>query len=172
MSWGAKKRKAGFFGLEFCINGLPAAASTQHAEHSICTIGAVPRSTGSHESYGGGGGNRRRAAAERPPSSMSARSARQPTSMTAALARKGTVPISMRGDSRARKGECPLFGGGGGNRTRVRKGSYESFYTLSRFVFLSHLRTAERQMDRRPARLFRRPATDVAGGYPELSSPR
>jgi hypothetical protein len=54
-------------------------------------------------------------------------------------------------------------GGGGGNRTRVRKGSYESFYTLSRLGFLSHLRPAERQMDRRPARAFRLPATGVAG---------
>ena len=26
-------------------------------------------------------------------------------------------------------------GGGGGNRTRVRKGSYGSFYTLSQLVF-------------------------------------
>ena len=42
-------------------------------------------------------------------------------------------------------------GGGGGNRTRVRKGSYRSFYTFSRLGFLSHRPSAERQMDDRPA---------------------
>ncbi len=46
-------------------------------------------------------------------------------------------------------------GGGGGNRTRVRKGSYGSFYTFSRLVFLSRLSTAERQVVVRPAPNFR-----------------
>src|SRR5262245_36327789 len=57
----------------------------------------------------------------------------------------------------------PLLGGGGGNRTRVRKGSYESFYTLSRLVFLSRFAPAQRQMGTSPARKFRSPATGVAG---------
>ena len=42
-------------------------------------------------------------------------------------------------------------GGGGGNRTRVRKVSVRSFYTLSRLGFLSHRPPAERQMGDRPA---------------------
>ena len=52
-------------------------------------------------------------------------------------------------------------GGGGGNRTRVRKGSYTSFYTLSPFGFLSHQPTAERQMVDWPAPNFRSVARGV-----------
>jgi hypothetical protein len=52
-------------------------------------------------------------------------------------------------------------GGGGGNRTRVREGSYESFYTFSRLVFLSRHRPADRQMDRWPAQIFRPAAMGV-----------
>ena len=53
------------------------------------------------------------------------------------------------------------FGGGGGNRTRVRKGLYVSFYTFSRLVFLSHRLSAERQMDGRPAPKFHQTASGV-----------
>ena len=53
-------------------------------------------------------------------------------------------------------------GGGGGNRTRVRKGSYWSFYTLSRLVFLSHRPPAERQTNNRPASKFRPAVRGVA----------
>ncbi len=52
-------------------------------------------------------------------------------------------------------------GGGGGNRTRVRKGSNRSFYTLSQLVFLSHRPSTERQMNDRPAPNFRPAARGV-----------
>src|SRR5262245_30038236 len=54
-------------------------------------------------------------------------------------------------------------GGGGRNRTRVRNGSYEKLYTLSRLVFLSRRGAAERQRAPKPARKFHSPPTDVSG---------
>ena len=97
---------------------------------------------------------RPRSEAERPISGVSARSARQPTSIpdaeTSTQARSACV------------------GGGGGNRTRVRKGSYGSFYTLRRLAFLSRLDPAERQMGSRPARASRPSATGVASGPSRL----
>ena len=61
--------------------------------------------------------------------------------------------------------DCPAFsysdrgtpnanGGGGGNRTRVRKGLYEGVYTFSTLGFLSCRSTAERQTVGRPASGF------------------
>jgi hypothetical protein len=67
-----------------------------------------------------------------------------------------------------RQAHASSTGGGGGNRTRVRKGSYESFYTLRRLVFLSRLDPAERQTGSRPARASRPSATGVASGPSRL----
>ncbi len=59
-------------------------------------------------------------------------------------------------------------GGGGGNRTRVRKGSYRSFYTFSQLGFLSHRPSAERQMDDRPAPNFRPAPRGVTTGLSRI----
>ena len=59
-------------------------------------------------------------------------------------------------------------GGGGGNRTRVRKGSYEKLYTLSRLVFLSRRGAAERQMAPKPARAFHPRVTGVTRGLSRI----
>jgi len=63
-------------------------------------------------------------------------------------------------------------GGGGGNRTRVRKGSYGSFYTLSRLgVYLAGRPLSGKQSIGQPVNLARRLRASPPD-HPELTSPR
>ncbi len=48
--------------------------------------------------------------------------------------RMSPTEAQREGDTTRKSLACNEYGGGGGNRTRVRKGSYGSFYTLSRLV--------------------------------------
>ena len=89
---------------------------------------------------------------------------RQPTSMTRAdtIWKKGDSPLW---------GQSPFFhinGGGGGNRTRVRKSSYYSFYTFSRLiVFLTTCPLNGKRARGQPVNFTGRFQAQ-ATGYPEL----
>ena len=62
-------------------------------------------------------------------------------------------------------------GGGGGNRTRVRKGSYGSFYTPSRLgVYLTGHRLSGKPATSQPMS-FARPLWASRPDYPEFASP-
>ncbi len=62
-------------------------------------------------------------------------------------------------------------GGGGGNRTRVRKGSYWSFYTLSRLgVYLTGRPLNGKRAVGQPLH-FARPSGASRPDYPEFASP-
>ena len=63
-------------------------------------------------------------------------------------------------------------GGGGGNRTRVRKGSYGSFYTLSLLgVYLTVRPLSGKQSNGQPVNLVRWLRASPPD-HPELTSPR
>ena len=63
-------------------------------------------------------------------------------------------------------------GGGGGNRTRVRKGSYESFYTFSRLVvYLADRTLSGKRSNGQPVSFVLRLRASPLD-YPDTTSPR
>ena len=62
-------------------------------------------------------------------------------------------------------------GGGGGNRTRVRRGSNGSFYTISRLVFYLASRSLSGKQPVGQPLSFARRSGALPPGYPDLASP-
>ena len=65
----------------------------------------------------------------------------------------------------------PSLGGGGGNRTRVREGSVESFYTFSALVFYLATAPLSGKWRRGQPVIFTRRLRVSPSRYPDLASP-